>query len=366
MRIPGQNLRGHLGALAQRMDGPASVSTQEGMLCEATVVSRNVFLEAHSPYDLEYPRRPYLHILGYCTGIKADFPYGITELDFEANPIDVDYFYEFTNEEIAILAQKGLFDRGFQVPDVMFGNTYKLPANCNILVVEPEAGDDIPVIFAEIEQANNLETTSELSGYNFARDSFKEIEDDNLLDDFADEFASVDVQDSMFIELEDMPEEEVEEEVVDEEQIRLAEIYEGISRRVMEDHELRHQARISPDSPDIEAEEALARHMAEHKVLEPLPDIREVEVLESTEISYESSPVELVDTDELEDLPVVSADIDEDLPVVSAPSTEADITEEKPVFIHPRHHEVPADIDRKAEELAASTSDDEFEINDAI
>lgn len=387
MKIPGQHLNSHVGQLAARLDPAYSnVTKHEAALCEAKVMSRNVFLEAHSPFDRERPMRPYLHILGMCTGIKADFPYGVTDLDFTENPINVDYFYEFTNEELADLATKGLFDKGFRVPDIMFGNEFRFPATCDYLVVAPDKDGDTPIIFAEVLDAHNREICTENCGYNFARDNFEATPEDEKYDEFIDEIGRVvEVKDSMFDEKENEQEAEIiaVEEVPTPEEIKQRVHLEAQYARIRErerahiDRKMTQNEVVERTALSEEAEARFAAQMAEHKELDPLPDIEEVQVLEPIEVEYTAEEVPIAPAAE-PDVPTVDDEMSIDDDIEQKSSDDIQVEEREDISM--QSPDLVRSVSKKNTELAdrlrAAAADiratevadesDELDIDDSI
>ena len=235
MKTPGQTINSPFyGAIREMPDD--SHSNTEGVPCEGNIYASNVFLGANSWQDKENPGRPYMHIMGECREIKGVMPYGVTELTFEEGKgIPVDIFYEFTDDELSAMVKKGLFKPGFECPEEMYTNVLEMPLTCNFTAVAPQAGSDVPILFADIANKQYIVTNSEDCGYTFG-DYFKEPVVPEIEDEFID-FADVELEDDLL----EQPKEEKVEEVVatyepTEAEKEVAKHYGAIYERVVEDH----------------------------------------------------------------------------------------------------------------------------------
>lgn len=362
LKISGQRLLSHLGNIASRFP-EGEVEHIDNVYCMGDVISSNVFLDTHSRYDARYPNRPYLHILGRCQSIKGALPFGVSELTFpDGEGLEVDYFYEFSNEELADMANKGLFDAGFEVPDIFFGNTFEMPVLCDVLALAPDEVTNVPLVFVDIKDPANLTVTTETCGYTFG-DYFEAPAQDFMLEDEIETVHAID--NDLVAEVEEVVEQTVEPTPLTPEQIALAEQYERIHRRTLEDHELRGRNfdEIYASSLSHEDAEALIAEMTAKKVLEPLP--RHVE---DASAKFEAVPVPLIEVEEPESEDVIVEetsevveleDVDDDVVVIENPIEEIeDVVERKSM---PTSF---ADIEQAAAE--AEVDEDVVEVSDAI
>lgn len=235
MKTPGQTINSPFYGAIREMPDDSHFNT-EGVLCEGNIYASNVFLGANSWQDKENPGRPYMHIMGECREIKGIMPYGVTELTFEEGKgIPVDIFYEFTDDELSAMVKKGLFKPGFECPEEMYTNVLEMPLTCNFTAVAPQAGSDVPILFADIADKQYIVTNSEDCGYTFG-DYFREPVVPEVEDEFID-FSDVKVEDDLL----EQPVEEKVEEVVEtyeptEAEKEVAKHYGAIYERVVEDH----------------------------------------------------------------------------------------------------------------------------------
>lgn len=266
MKTPGQTINSPFYGAIREMPDDSHFNT-EGVPCEGNIYASNVFLGANSWQDKENPGRPYMHIMGECRAIKGIMPYGVTELTFEEGKgIPVDIFYEFTDDELSSMVKKGLFKPGFKCPEEMYTNVLEMPLACNFTAVAPQAGSDVPILFADIANKQYIVTNSGDCGYTFG-DYFKEAVVPEIEDEFID-FSDVEVEDDLFEQsVEEKVEEVVETYEPTEAEKEVAKHYCAIYERVVEDHlnkpvELKrpakHLATAAPeDKPEVKPEKAL-------------------------------------------------------------------------------------------------------------
>lgn len=121
--------------------------------------------------------RPYLQLSGEVRSVEGHFLDKDMTLVFptDRNYPKFDCKYNFTNDELAELVEKGLFDDGFGIPDIFIDNDFELPMLCNICSVK---SPDIPIIFVSIENAYGLETSRAESGYSLSQYFEKAVQPD--------------------------------------------------------------------------------------------------------------------------------------------------------------------------------------------
>lgn len=100
------------------------------------------FIEFGGPRN-KYRPRIVLH--GYPIKFVGDFPCNITEcrLFNRSDQKGITYDYELTRKNIADMANKGLFEKGFRVPNIIRNNVLELPCICEITTVAPPAIDNL-------------------------------------------------------------------------------------------------------------------------------------------------------------------------------------------------------------------------------
>ena len=177
MIIPGKTMTDNLLSMAHGFDDQA-LSYDYDKICDADIHATSAFLDARSWQDPDSPGRPYLHIVGKCIGLRGELGDGVHGLAFnDENALDVDIFYEFSDKEISELVLKGLYHKGFKVPEIMTREdiTINVPLACDLVTVLPAHENDLPIVFADIKHRNSLVLNLQNSGYRFA-DYFEQVQ----------------------------------------------------------------------------------------------------------------------------------------------------------------------------------------------
>lgn len=177
MIIPGKTMTDNLLSMAHGFDDQA-LSYDYDKICDADIHATSAFLDARSWQDPDSPGRPYLHIVGKCIGLRGELGDGVHGLAFnDENALDVDIFYEFSDKEISELVLKGLYHKGFKVPEIMTREdiTINVPLACDLVTILPAHENDLPIIFADIKHRNSLVLNLQNSGYRFA-DYFEQVQ----------------------------------------------------------------------------------------------------------------------------------------------------------------------------------------------
>jgi hypothetical protein len=175
--IPGKTMTDNLLSMAHGFDDQA-LSYDYDKICDADIHATSAFLDARSWQDPDAPGRPYLHIVGKCIGLRGELGDGVHGLAFnDENALDVDIFYEFSDKEISELVLKGLYHKGFKVPEIMTREdiTINVPLACDLVTVLPAHENDLPIVFADIKHRNSLVLNLQNSGYRFA-DYFEQVQ----------------------------------------------------------------------------------------------------------------------------------------------------------------------------------------------
>lgn len=248
MRTPGQTTDSpDFGAVR----GISSQDREEvkDLPCYGDITVTNAYMGANSWYDRDNPGRPYMHLVGECDSIRGDMPYGVSELTFEnTKGIPVDFIYEFTNDELANLVQKGLYSRGFACPDILYQSVMEMPITCDLTVVRPQMSGDIPIIFADIKNKEHILTNSEQSQYDITS-YFEEPRQMSADDDYGFNDIQLD-SDDMF------NKQQVVEQVEQAQPERSAEdkaldaLYARVRERVMKEHILPEQHKLAKSKED--------------------------------------------------------------------------------------------------------------------
>lgn len=249
MRTPGQTTDSpDFGAVR----GISSQDREEvkDLPCYGDITVTNAYMGANSWYDRNNPGRPYMHLVGECDSIRGDMPYGVSELTFEnTKGIPVDFIYEFTNDELANLVQKGLYSRGFACPDILYQSVMEMPITCDLTVVRPQMSGDIPIIFVDIKNKEHILTNSEQSQYDITS-YFEEPRQMSADDDYGFNDIQLD-SDDMF-----GNKQQVAEQVEQAQPERSAEdkaldaLYARVRERVMKEHILPEQHKLAKSKED--------------------------------------------------------------------------------------------------------------------
>lgn len=169
MKLPMQNLNSIFASNIQHMDDN-EIDDLKNVPMSAVINTETAFLAFRSPWDRDYPNRPYLHILGSLQQLNGTLPYDITGIYTQHNTTRVDAFYEFTNDQLSDLVKKGLYERGFEVPEQIKESQLEVDVNCDFKIIKPDKNRnvDFPIVFAQVNNLRNLQLTQENSGYDLA------------------------------------------------------------------------------------------------------------------------------------------------------------------------------------------------------
>lgn len=248
MRTPGQTTDSpDFGAVR----GISSQDREEvkDLPCYGDITVTNAYMAANSWYDRENPGRPYMHLVGECDSIRGDMPYGVSELTFEnTKGIPVDFIYEFTNDELANLVQKGLYNRGFACPDILYQSVMEMPITCDLTVVRPQMSGDIPIIFADIKNKEHILTNSEQSQYDITS-YFEEPRQMSADDDYGFNDIQLD-SDDMFNKQQAVEQVEQAQPERSAEDKALDALYARVRERVMKEHILPEQHKLAKSKED--------------------------------------------------------------------------------------------------------------------
>lgn len=115
--------------------------------------------------------RPVLHVRGRLVGLvpygSPEIAYGVTEVDFDqmdGGATTVDAFYEFANEQLVSLVEKGFFNEGFEPPSDLLNQVWMLPAHYEGVVIAPRNENEAPLAFLDVVDRDGLVVDAVTSG----------------------------------------------------------------------------------------------------------------------------------------------------------------------------------------------------------
>lgn len=115
--------------------------------------------------------RPVLHVRGRLVGLvpygSPEIAYGVTEVDFDqmdGGATTVDAFYEFTDEQLVSLVEKGFFNEGFEPPSDLLNQVWMLPAHYEGVVIAPRNENEAPLAFLDVVDRDGLVVDAVTSG----------------------------------------------------------------------------------------------------------------------------------------------------------------------------------------------------------
>lgn len=160
-----QTLNSYLARNAMvRLNDIIEISSDAGIQCEGDVlVTKAVMAQDYDNYKLS---RPYLKLIGEVQALRGEFPHNVGEVVYDnRQKPPVEFHYEMTDNELAVLCQKGLFDDDFECPAIFENNVFTLPMTCSTISIAPTEESDEPILFVGVADQYNLFTDSEHSGY---------------------------------------------------------------------------------------------------------------------------------------------------------------------------------------------------------
>lgn len=115
--------------------------------------------------------RPVLHVRGRLVGLvpygSPEIAYGVTEVDFDqmdGGATTVDAFYEFNDEQLVSLVEKGFFNEGFEPPSDLLNQVWMLPAHYEGVVIAPRNENEAPLAFLDVVDRDGLVVDAVTSG----------------------------------------------------------------------------------------------------------------------------------------------------------------------------------------------------------
>lgn len=180
MKVSGSTIHSPIARTAIICSSDQDFEKRSNLSCEANVFIANAFLS--SDVQLNGLPRPFLKMMGVVSSLQGNFPCDVSEVLFErpTSKPEVHYEYHFTDEELAQLCAKGLFQQGFRCPDIFLGNDFLLPLSCDCMALPPQSITDAPLLFLDLKNQYNLIITKENSGYDLAS-YFEELKKPEVL-----------------------------------------------------------------------------------------------------------------------------------------------------------------------------------------
>lgn len=119
-----------------------SVSVYEDIPAVMHLQIQQAFIEFSGPRTRHKPR---LVLQGKPLKFIGDFPDQISEcrLVRESDQQLLSYNYELTRYNLSDLCKKGLFEPGFQVPNIIRHNTMELPCRCDLVTVKSDGDESL-------------------------------------------------------------------------------------------------------------------------------------------------------------------------------------------------------------------------------
>lgn len=155
---------------AQRALSMRDVETREVEgEADIKVLVDTVYFTNHGPAS-NY--RPVLHVRGSLVGLvpygSPEIAYGVTDVVFdrsmEGSDATVDAFYEFSDEQLVTLVQKGFFNEGFEPPADLLNQVWELPAHYKGIAIAPRTETEAPLLFLDVVDRDGLVIDSATSG----------------------------------------------------------------------------------------------------------------------------------------------------------------------------------------------------------
>lgn len=262
----------HLHEIAMQMDDGRVQRTQD---VDAVAYVTMGAVEMISQYDTNcmFPHRPALAFTGEVQALTGDIAEGVSAVAFSAGSgIPVRFVYDFSAAELAELGQKGLFEPGFDMPDLFLNTTFELPVKCTVDVIEAEVEGGAPVVFCDIQQKQAIFANAATSGY--------------VLADYFDNAISVPEKKSVLtrepVHIEDMQISDISDELED-----------GAMKVVEEVQQKVDEINAEPVEPLYEPHVTEAEEKADAIFAKVLSGVSSTEVEAVAEMAEVSEPVEI-------------------------------------------------------------------------
>ena len=337
---------------------PEELEYANDILCEGDISVRQAYIKQGTAKE-HY--RPYLVLDGEVTGIRGNFPHGVSEVHFadEHRSVKVSYQYHFTNQELASMCEKGLFDDGFTTPDIFCENNgFQLPMRCDCFVVK---NTKVPLLFVNVQSPFNMEIESKTCGYTLG-DYFEQAvqKESEFLEDAEMESISFDEEESLFVsdektQLVETKETEDVKELSTEDKI-LNQAFENIEERV--EHKVL-QAKQNVKSMDEESdEEMISDDVLHDPMVESVNDSESSKFVDDDFVEDDT----FLEEDEIdEDSAVSESEQESEQEKKKSSASKTAISDIKEAVAEEIHREVPSeisDIEKASDELSEDNDDD--------
>ena len=188
----------------------ANVQHRGSFVANLIVRPYNAYIQFDS-YD-ENRYRPYLQLDAELIGGRGSFGNDVTEFGYRENDyLNRSVRYDFTDHELALLVEKGLYQPDFEVPEIFTDTDFEIPIEMDITEVELNGNR---LIYASYDMISDLQTDSEKSGYNLVEYFEEQHYESEKSNDFEDQY--VDENEFVAEVAERQAEDEVTEPVVEE------------------------------------------------------------------------------------------------------------------------------------------------------
>ena len=183
----------------------ANVQHRGSFVANLVVRPYNAHIQFDS-YD-ENRYRPYLQLDAELIGGRGSFGNDVTEFGYRENDyLNRSIRYDFTDHELALLVEKGLYQPDFEVPEIFTDTDFEIPIEMDITEVELNGNR---LIYASYDMISDLQTDSEKSGYNLVEYFDEQHYENEKSNDFEDHY----VDENEFVA--EIAEREVEDEVTE-------------------------------------------------------------------------------------------------------------------------------------------------------
>ena len=183
----------------------ANVQHRGSFVANLVVRPYNAYIQFDS-YD-ENRYRPYLQLDAELIGGRGSFGNDVTEFGYRENDyLNRSIRYDFTDHELALLVEKGLYQPDFEVPEIFTDTDFEIPIEMDITEVELNGNR---LIYASYDMISDLQTDSEKSGYNLVEYFEEQHYENEKSNDFEDHY----VDENEFVA--EIAEREVEDEVTE-------------------------------------------------------------------------------------------------------------------------------------------------------
>lgn len=149
-------------------------TNNNGIISSKNIPCESKFVLEHTELRFDGPEenyRPWMEFTGYVKSLTGEFPCNIEEIRFsDKKRFDACFRYDFSDDELADLAKKGLFskgyiERGLNEPDIFFkGNELEFPVLVDVNIVKAKDGPQ-HAVFVDINSRHYIEIDAESSGY---------------------------------------------------------------------------------------------------------------------------------------------------------------------------------------------------------